>query len=57
MKEYMRREVKPKTKDELVGGIEEFWKTVDVAKCGKCIGHLKKVIPKVIELKGAATGY
>ena len=25
--------------------------------CAKYIGHLKKVIPKAIELKGDATGY
>ena len=57
MKEYIRREVKPHTKDELVTGIKEFWSTVDVQKCTKYIGHLKKVLPKVIELRGAATGY
>ena len=57
LKEYVRREVKPKTKDELIRGIEEFWGTVDQAKCLKYIGHLRKVIPKVIEVQGAATGY
>lgn len=35
LKEYLRREIKPKTKDELVAGIQEFWKTVDIAKCKK----------------------
>ena len=40
----------------VVAGIIEFWSTV-VNKCMKYIGHLKKVIPKVIELNGAATGY
>ena len=25
LKEYIRREVKPRTKDELVEGIKEFW--------------------------------
>ena len=49
--------MKPKTKDELVAGIIEFWSTVDNNKCMKYIGHLKIVIPKVIELNGAATGY
>jgi len=49
--------VKPKTKDELVNGILAFWATVDVAKCRKYIRHLKKVIPRVIELEGQATGY
>ncbi len=53
----IRREVKPTKKEELVNGIKAFWKTVDVRKCCKYIGHLKKVIPKVIELKGEATGY
>ena len=44
-------------KDELIQGILRFWGTVDTAKCLKYIGHLRKVIPKVIELEGAATGY
>ena len=57
LKEYIRREVKPNTKDELVNGILAFWATVDVAKCRKYIGHLKKVIPRVIEVGGQATGY
>ena len=57
LKEYIRREVKPKTKDELIQGIVEFWGTVDKTKCLKYIGHLRKVIPKVIEMEGAATGY
>ncbi|KAL5497668.1 hypothetical protein EMCRGX_G014187 [Ephydatia muelleri] len=28
MKEYMRREVKPKNKEELINGIKAFWRTV-----------------------------
>ena len=57
LKEYLRREIKPKTKQELIDGIQMFWRTVTVSKCRKYIGHLKKVLPKVIELEGAATGY
>ena len=57
LKEHIRREVKPTRQEELVDGIKDFWKTVDVAKCTKYIKHLRKVIPKLIELKGAATGY
>ena len=57
LKEYVRREIKPKTKEQLVDGIKAFWRTVDVVKCKKYIGHLQKVIPKVIELDGRATGY
>ena len=39
--------------------IEEFWTTVDVVKCRKYIGylHVWKVVPKVIEGGGGATGY
>ena len=57
LKEYLRREVKPHTKNELVCGIQTFWETVSVEKCRKYIGHLRKVIPRIIELDGAATGY
>ena len=55
--EYVRREVKPKTKEELVHGIVQFWETVDVAKCTKYVRHLRKVLPKIVELNGEATGY
>lgn len=57
LKEYIRRVVKPKTKEELINGICAFWETVDVRNCTKYICHLHKVIPKVIEMEGAATGY
>ena len=57
LKEFIRRELKPRTKQELVDGILKFWRTVDVAKCNKYIDHLKKVIPRIIELNGDATGY
>lgn len=35
LKEFIRREVKPHSKDELVEGILRFWKTVDVDKCSR----------------------
>jgi len=57
LKKYLRREVKLKTKSELVDGIVEFWGSVSGEKCRKYIRHLDKVIPHVIELGGAATGY
>jgi len=57
LKEFIRREVKPQQKDELIEGIKRFWATVDVAKCTKYIRHLRKVIPKVIEVNGEPTGY
>ncbi len=57
LKEYIRRVVKPKIKSELVSGILEFWDTVDVQKCKKYIGHLRKVVPKVIQMNGGPTGY
>ena len=57
LKEYLRSKVKPKNLDELVTGIKLFWATVNRAKCERYIGHLHKVIPKVIDVKGEATGY
>ena len=57
LKEFCRREVKPTTKQELVQGIQQFWETVDVQKCTRYIRHLRKVLPRIIELNGDATGY
>ena len=57
MKHYIRTTAKPRNKEELLQAIQEFWATVTPEKCNRYIGHLKKVIPKVIELNGDATGY
>ena len=45
MKEFLRREVKPHNKAELVAGIEKFWGSVTKEKCRRYIWHLRKVIP------------
>ena len=57
MKEFIRREIKPRNKEQLVNGITQFWATVDAHKCCQYIGHLRKVLPAVIEKRGDATGY
>lgn len=57
MKDHLRGVVKPTNKQELIDGIVAFWNTVDEHKCAKYIGHLRKVIPKVIDKGGDATGY
>jgi hypothetical protein len=57
LKEFIRRVVKPKRKEELIQGIRQFWSTVTPAKCQKYIGHLRKVLPAVIANEGSATGY
>ena len=57
LKEFVRREVKPTTKQQLIDGIKLVWSTVDSVKCTKYIRHLRKVVPKVIEVLGEPTGY
>ena len=57
MKEYLRREVKPPTKQELVQGIRDSWETVCMVKCTRYIRHLRKVLPRVIAEQGGPTGY
>lgn len=57
MKDHLRGVVKPTNKQELIDGIVAFWNTVDEHKCAKYIGLLRKVIPKVIDKGGDATGY
>ena len=43
LKEFIRREIKPKTKDELVNGILRFWETVDFIKYKKYIRSFLKL--------------
>lgn len=57
LKEHLRSKVKPRTQAQLIAGIKSFWSTVDTTKCRKYIHHLQKVIPRVIEVQGDATGY
>ncbi len=57
LKHCLRKNVKPKTKEELVQGIMQFWRTVNTEKCTRYINHLQKVIPIVIERGGKASGH
>ena len=57
MKRFLESEVKPFTKNELVTGILEFWRTrMTPHKCQTYISHLSKVLPKVVEAQGGPTG-
>ena len=42
LKHHLRKNVKPKTQDELVKRIQEYWKTVTPELCKKYINHLQK---------------
>ena len=57
LKEYVTDVIKPSSKSELISGIKSFWRTVNIHRCCKYINHLQKVVPRVIECQGAATGY
>ena len=57
LKEFLRREIKPRTKEELVVGIQRFWDGVTAEKCTRYIRHLRRVIPRVISENGRATGF
>ena len=57
MKHYVSSIAKPQTKAELEDAILAFWETVTPQKCQRYINHIHKVIPKVIECAGCATGF
>ena len=57
LKHFIRTSAKPRNKDELLDAIKTFWATVTPEKCSRYINHLRKVIPKVLEVNGEATGY
>ena len=56
IKFYIARHVKPLTKNELVGGINRFWKErMTRAKCVRYICHTHAVLPQVNEGGGGIT--
>ena len=58
LKRWLRNIHKPQTKQELIDGIRLFWSTkMTPNKCRSYITHLQKVMSKVIEAKGRASGY
>ena len=57
LKQYLRSQYKPKNLEEVKAGIEKFWHSLTTQVCQKYISHLRKVIPKVIEVQGAPSGY
>ena len=57
LKHYLRTSYKPTNLDELMEGIEKFWRTLTPHVCRKYIQHLHKVIPKVVEVDGNPSGY
>lgn len=58
LEHYLRTAVKPTTRDELIAGITQFWhKRMTAQKCTTYIGHLKKVVPLVVQREGRASGH
>ena len=43
--------------EDLIRGIKAFWKSMTPDVCKRYIGHIQKVMPKVVEMDGAASGY
>lgn len=58
MKVYIAEVVKPNNALELINGMHTFWNTVvTVEYCNSKIDHGRdRVIPRIIELDGKATG-
>ena len=48
---------KPKNLQELKDRIRLFWLTLTPEVCQRYIGHLHKVMPKIVEVEGDPSGY
>ena len=57
LKYCLRNKYKPKNLEERIDGIKMFWNSMSPEVCRKYISHLHKVMPKVGEVEGAASGY
>ena len=57
LKHRIRKNVKPRNKEELVQGIMGYWNELTDEKCQRYIQHVHKVIPAVIANGGGPSGY
>ena len=57
LKHHLRKRVKPRTAEQLEDGIQGFWAGLTPERCCRYIDHLKRVVPKVIECEGRASGF
>ena len=57
LKHHLSRYVKPRTQQELIRGIEDYWGSVTPYSCNRYINHLYRVVPKVVEKGGNASGF
>ena len=57
LKQFLRTTHKPKTLGELKEGVLKFWRSLTPEICHKYIGHLHKVMPKVVAVEGNPSGY
>ncbi len=57
MKYFLRRTVKPKNKEELLARLFTFWASLTPDAIGRLIDGLPKVMRKVVEKDGRASGY
>lgn len=57
MKYHLQTHVKPRTKEELVGGIRSFWESLTPEQCARYIDRIHRVIPQVIINGGAPTNF
>ena len=57
LKYYLRHQHKPTNLETLKEGILNFWKSMTPTVCSTYIQHLHKVMPRVIEVNGNASGF
>ena len=57
LKYYLRHQYKPNNLEGIITGVKVFWTTLFPEVCSKYIGHVHTVMPKVVQLQGAASGY
>lgn len=57
LKQFLRTTYKPTDLHDLKEGIQRFWSSLTPEVCRRYIDHMKKVVPKVIELQGQPSGY